>query len=313
MKKTILLFTLAVYASTSIFAVIHGSIIKKNAPLDVEVDWTHGTTFPSNSTVDYRVVTIGGKLWATVIGKGYSLHTNPWSSQIRLYSPEKFELDRANAPDNVIDTPYNNTTIVTAYPYSAFDQISIVQAQNDAYNGTEIIAYNVDAVNSGLTGDDQKPVLTKAEIGTQDGTSLPISCKASDDSGDYFYLVTDIANNYYFVSFTDDFTITGLDPSITYTFSVVAVDFSGNESSGLTTSVKETNKAKIALSQNQESIVVNSPETLRSIKLYSNNGQLITSKTSTNIIVTSGFAKGVYVLKVQDIQGSLNTFKVVLK
>jgi len=313
MKKTILLFTLAVYTSISTFAVIHGSIIKKNAPLDVEVDWTHGTTFPSNSTVDYRVVTIGGKLWATVIGKGYSLHTNPWSSQIRLYSPEKFELDRANAPDNVIDTPYNNTTIVTAYPYSAFDQISIVQAQNDAYNGTETLAYNVDAVNSGLTVDVQKPVLTKAEIGTQDGTTLSVSCKASDNSGDYFYLVTDVANNYYYASFNDDFTLTDLNPAINYSFSIIAVDYSGNESQGLTTAINETHKKRMILSQNSESIVIDSPEMIKSINLYSTTGQLISLETSTNTILTSMLAKGSYILKVKDIQGSVNTYKVVIK
>jgi hypothetical protein len=59
---------------------------------------------------------------------------------------------------------------------------------------------------------------------------LPITCTASDDSGDYFYLVTDEANNYAYASFTDAFTIGGLKPATNYTLRVVAVDFSGNES-----------------------------------------------------------------------------------
>jgi len=255
MKTKILLFALAVFTSTSLFAVTHGSIIKKTAPLDVVIDWGYGTTFPENCTVDYKIVTIGGKLWATVVGEGYTLEGNAWSSQIRLFSPEKFELDYANAAAYVGFTLYNNTTIVTAYPYAVFDQIQIVQAQDNAYNGTEIIDYNVNAPNSGLTGDTEKPLLTKADIGTQDGTTIPISCTASDNSGDYFYLVTDVANNFSYASFTDDFTVTGLTEGITYTLSVVAVDFSGNESTvestvtGVTISPETLNITDVSSSQ----------------------------------------------------------------
>jgi len=307
--------TCSVTVTTSAGTVTHGSIIKKNTPLNVVVDaqWGDGTPFSADAIVDFKAVTIGGKLWAKVVGTGYALGPDPWSSQVRIYTPDKHEISANNDPNYITVDRGTNTTIVTAYPFVTINQISVCQDNSHNYfNGTEIWDYDVDAPNSGLTGDTQKPVLTKANIGTQLGSLVQVSCSASDNSGDYFYLVTDVANNFSYASFTDDFTVTGLTDGTTYTLSVVAVDFSGNES-GLTTSVKETNKTKITLSQNNESIVVNSPEMLRSVKLYSINGQLITSTTLTNIIVTSNLAKGVYVLKVQDIHGTTNKFKVVVR
>ena len=142
---------------------------------------------------------------------------------------------------------------------------------------------------------------------------MPASCTASDNSGDYFYLISDSSNGFYYASFTDNFTITGLDPAKTYTFSVVAVDFSGNESVGITTNVDVLGNNKTTLSQNENSIVINSPEQIGVIELYSINGQQIRSQVSSNTLVTSDLAKGVYVLKVQDIQGGINKFKVIIK
>ena len=218
---------------TPLTALTHGSIIKKGVPLDEEIA-IHGTgTFPENATVDYKIVTIGGRLWGTIVGTGYELHFQPWSSQIRLYYPgvDMFELTRYNAPNNVVNNTSTNTTNVTAYPYAAFNQIRIVQSHWDLYNGTELTDYDVNAPNSGLTGDTEKPLMTSISIGAQDGTTIPIVCTASDNSGDYFYIVTDVDNNFSYVSFTDNFTVTGLTEGITYSLSVTAVDFSGNQSS----------------------------------------------------------------------------------
>ncbi len=316
MKKT-LLFVFAALTSIGLFAVTpHGSLIKKDALLDVVVDaqWGDGTPFSAGAKVDFKAVTIGGKLWAKIVGTGYTLGPNPYSSQVRIYTPGLHEISKDHDPNYIEVDRETNTTIVTAYPYATINQIAVCQDNNHNYfNGTAIWDYDVYTVNSGLTGDTQIPLLTKREIGIQDGTTLPISCRASDNSGDYFYLITDVANNFYFASFTDDFTVTGLDPEISYTLSVVAVDFSGNESVGLTSGVDTSDQNEITLSQNENSIVINSPEQIRTVKLYSLNGQQIISQASSNTLVTSNLAKGVYLLFVQDIQGEINKFKVVIK
>lgn len=465
MKKTFLLFTLAfsVFASGNVFAVTHGSIIKKNAPLDQMIsNYNPDAVFPVGAKIDFKAVTAGGKLWAIVVGAGYELSGNNWSSQVRIYTPALHEISLNNDPNFITVNRETRTTVVNAYSYAAISQISVSQEDNNDFNGPGIWAYNVSAPNSGLTGDTEKPALTKAEAGTQAGATLPISCTATDNSGDYFYLVTDAANNYTFASFTDNFTITGLKPATAYALSVIAVDFSGNESNPIVINVGEkpyesvlsgiagdisfelgstatslqvrakpvdptktltnfkvqigtettvftaelplpyqavmenwpglptvsytisnssvftsapggivylnfsyllgpilvppvsaedwadvyaqTKNAgaltdgarkgerisikmgdgeikvglrdakigKMTFSQSAESIVIKSPEMLESVRLYSINGQLLASQTS-NTIATSKFAKGIYVVKAQDINGTENTFKVTIK
>ena len=325
----ILLFALAVLTSTSLFAITHGSIIKKNVPLNVEIDRANNPgVFPANATVDYKIVTTGGKLWAKVVGAGYTLHFQPWSSQIRLFSPTIYELTKYNAPNNVNVTVTNNipTTIVTEFTYAnpAFNQIQIVQSQMDVYNGTTIENYNVDAPNSGLTGDSEKPILTKVNIGTQVGTTIPISCTATDDSGDYFYIVTDVANNFSYVSFTDDFTVTGLTEGITYTLSVLAVDFSGNQSIGLTTAqtIYKADDAMggISLSQNPFSkgtLSIKLPEGATQLSIFDITGKAVYQKQVTKneyLINQSVFkSKGVYVVNVVTTKNSMNKKVIVIK
>lgn len=294
----------------------HGSIIKKDAPLDIIVDnqWATGEGFSPDAKVNVKAITFAGKLWAEIVGTGYTLGANKWSSQLRIYVPQKHEISKDNDPNYITVDTETRTTVVTAYPFTAISQISVCQGNNyEWFNGTEIWNYDAFSVNSGLTGDTQKPLLTSVQLGSQDGTTMSVSCTASDNSGDYFYLISDVVNGFYYASLTDDFTITGLDPAKTYTLSVVAVDFSGNESVGVTTSVYSQDNNKVTLSQNENAIVINSPEQIGAVKLYSINGQQIRSQFFSNTLVTSNLAKGVYVLKVQDIQGGINKFKVIIK
>jgi hypothetical protein len=309
----------------------HGSIIKRNALLDEVIDWTHGTTFPDNSTVDYKIVTIGGKLWATIVGLGYNLHFQPWSSQIRLYplpgnDDNMWELTKYNAPNNVNYNTSNNTTIVTACPYPnpAFDHIRIVQSQMDAYSGTALTAYNVNAPNSGLTTDNEKPLLTKAQIGSQDGTTIPVSCTATDNSGDYFYIVADVVNNFYFVSFTDEFAVTGLTEGITYSFNVVAVDFSGNQSVGITTSQSSINAdgatGTIWLSRNPFStgtLTIQLPEDAATLSIVDITGKAIyqtpVARNEYSIDRSMFKSEGIYIVNVMTANGIKNQKLVVTK
>lgn len=308
--------------------ILHGSIIKKSAPLSEQIDWTHGTTFPENATVDYKIVTIGGKLWAKIVGMGYNLHFQPWSSQIRLYplassEDNMWELTKYNAPNNVNYNTGNNTTIVTAcsYPNPAFDHIRIVQSQMDAYSGTELTAYNVNAPSSGLTGDTQKPVLTTISVGTQSGTTIPVNCTASDNSGDYFYIVSDVANDFYYVSFTDDFTVTGLTEGVTYTLSVIAVDFSGNESTKLTTSQTSYDAVGgISLSQNpfsKGSLSIKLPEGATQLTIFDIAGKAVyqTQATKNEYLIDQSVFKsnGIYIVNAITTKGSKNQKLIVTK
>jgi hypothetical protein len=163
---------------------------------------------------------------------------NNWSSQVRIYSPALHEISLNNDPAYITVNQAALTTVVSAYPFTAFTRIGVSQEDNNDFNGTEVWDYNVAAPNSGLTGDEEKPVLTKAEAGEQVGSSLPVSCEASDNSGDYFYLVTDEANNFSFASFNDNFSVT-LAPATNYSLRVVAVDFSGNESDPILITIGE--------------------------------------------------------------------------
>lgn len=314
---------------TSSAILIHGSIIKRNEPLNEVIDWTNGTTFPDNSTVDYKIVTIGGKLWATIVGTGYNLHFQPWSSQIRLYplassEDNMWELTKYNAPNNVVSDLGTNTTIVTAcsYPNPEFNQIRIVQSQMDAYSGTVLTDYNVNAPSSGLTGDTQKPLLTAVSIGAQNGTTIPVSCTASDNSGDYFYIVRDVANNFNFVSFTNDFTVTGLTEGVTYTLSVVAVDFSGNQSDGLTTSHTSADDTTggILLSQNPFStgtLSIKLPEGASQLSIFDLTGKTVyqTKVTKNEYLIDQSVLKsgGIYMVNVMTAQGLKNQKLIVTK
>jgi hypothetical protein len=245
-KSIFLTFLLAAFAGTNLFAVTHGSIIKKNAPLTPEQLPRDAFWTTANVTVDFKAVTINNKVWATFTGKGtYNLANNPWSSQVQLWTgtAKTFEISINNAADYITVDRTNKTTTVTAYPLKGnefnFNGFRAVQEDNNNFGWTEIMTYNQAAPNSGLTGDTEKPVLTSAVPGTQAGASLPITCEASDDSGDYFYLVTDASNNYAYASFSDAFTIGGLKAGTSYTLSVIAVDFSGNESDPLIIQIGE--------------------------------------------------------------------------
>ncbi|MDR1120021.1 MAG: T9SS type A sorting domain-containing protein [Dysgonamonadaceae bacterium] len=244
-KSIFLVFLLAIFAGTNVFAVTHGSIIKKNAPI---VDEAAGTFWAGiNATVDFKAVTVNNTLWATFTGKGnYNLAGNGWSSQVQLYTgaAKTNEISIASGETNYITVNQaTKTMIVTAYPLAAneanFNGFRALQEDNNNFGWTNIMTYNQAAPSSGLDDDTEAPVLTAAVEGEQVGASLPITCTASDDSGDYFYLVTDEANNYAYASFTDAFTIGGLKPATAYTLRVVAVDFSGNESEPKTIQIGE--------------------------------------------------------------------------
>ena len=237
-KKNLLLVVMAVFVTASAWALPVGSIIKKAAPLDVQVT---NPGFPAGATVDFKAVTVDNKLWAKAVGTGYTLAVNPWSSQVRIYvGAQMHEISPNNDVAYITATPATRTTVLTAFPFNrnlslpgggsanfaTFNQIAVLQEHDNNFNSTATWAFNQTAANSGLT-ETEKPVLTTATAGTQVGASLPLTLAATDDSGDFFYYISDAANNYHTILFESG-TILGLTPDTEYNFEVVAIDYAGN-------------------------------------------------------------------------------------
>jgi hypothetical protein len=237
-KNVLLVFLLATFAGTNLFAVTHGSLIKKNVPIVGEAAGYAAFWTGANATVDFKAVTVNNTLWATFVGKGnYNLAGNGWSSQVQLYTgtTKTNEISIASGEVNYITVSQATKTMtVTAYPLAAgeanFNGFRALQEDNNQFGWTEIMAYNQSAPSSGLTDDTERPVLTKVEAGEQVGTSLAVEFGATDNSGDFFYYVNDAANGFATVFFGNTGTLIGLKANTAYNFTVVAIDFSGNES-----------------------------------------------------------------------------------
>jgi len=242
-KKSLLLILMATFAVANLWSAPVGSIIKKGAPLDVIEEGK--TPIPPGGTVDFKAATVDGKLWAKVIGQGYVLAANKYSSQVRIFTGgNKFEISQSTQGANYITpNPATLTTVVSAFPFVTmgynFTQISVMQEDNNRFSNTATWSFDKTAPNSGLTGDTEKPVLIKAEPGTQAGASLPITFDATDNSGDFFYYVSDEANAFHAIFFDNTGTINGLKADTPYNFTVVAIDFSGNISDPITFSIGE--------------------------------------------------------------------------
>src|SRR5690554_5289119 len=150
MKKTFLLLVMAIsaFALNSASAATHGSIIKKDAPLSVSISkYNPDVDFPADAKIDFKAVTVGGKLWARVVGTGYELAGNNWSSQVRVYTPNLHEISLGNDPNYVtVDRP-TRTTVVSGYPFTTINQISVSQEDDNNFNGPGIWDYDVNTQN----------------------------------------------------------------------------------------------------------------------------------------------------------------------
>ncbi len=252
--KNLLLVVVAIFAAVSVSAAPVGSIIKKAAPINVPVT---GTGFPAAAVCDFKAVTVDGKLWAQVVGSGYTLAGNAYSTQIRLTNPtgQMHEANR-NAPGAIVNVGTLTTTL-TAMPFASgnlalpgggtanfanFNKIAVLQEDNNIFYSTATWDFDQAAANSGLT-ETEKPVLTTATAGEQSGSTLPITLAATDDSGDFFYYISNEENNYHTILFASG-TLTGLTEGITE-LKVVAMDYAGNSSDPIIVSVGDVTFASV--------------------------------------------------------------------
>ncbi|MCL1943477.1 MAG: T9SS type A sorting domain-containing protein [Candidatus Azobacteroides sp.] len=183
-------------------------------------------------TFDFKMVTVGSKTWAWTNLTGQTVSADGWASQLRYWEPAKTEINltgRANGNRQTFGSarlPNQNPVTVTFF-----------QSWNNQFYETADFTYDYTQVNSADAADQTAPVLAVPTVVTQTAQQLNLSLSATDDSGNFFYYIEDAANNFAEVSFFNDVTLT-LTPGVVYTFSVYAVDFSGNRSEVQTVSTE---------------------------------------------------------------------------
>ena len=238
MKTKKLLFGLiGALLFSNVMALDHGSLIVKNAPLYAQRNGSPAGTPIAGQTVSFKVVTISNKTWAWTQLAGTTIMGEAWSSQLRWYAPGKTE---------------NNLTGRVAGTQQTYGQTSVVPATNPCivtifqhipgewvFRETNDFSYNYTQQNSADSQDQTAPALADPIIVSQTASSLNLSLSATEASGDYFYYITDEVNNYERVLFLNSATIP-LEIETNYTFTIRAVDFSGNVSEPKTVTVTGT-------------------------------------------------------------------------
>lgn len=231
---------LSIIAATLMFgsalALDHGSISVKNSQMYAQIDDNSGanTSSPiSGLTVDFKLVTLGTTTWAwTELHGDYTLMGEPWSSQLRWWTPAK----NANSLSGRVAGTQQSYGIVTSLPTENPASFSIFQHDSEGdwvFRETTKASYDYTKPNSKDLSDNTAPVLDEPVIANQSAVSLELVLSATDNSDDFFYYIADEDNGYEEVSFFNNINIT-LEPGTEYNFSIQAIDFSGNVSEAKT-------------------------------------------------------------------------------
>ena len=226
-RKTLLGILLALLFSTgSVTAVNHGSAIGKAAPLYPIYDAGTPGTPVAGKTIDFKVVSIGGKTWAWTNLNGGTIAGNTWSSQLRYRQPAVTENNLLNRVAGTQQTYGIATNSMTINPL----KISFLQEENNTFYESATFDYDNTKSNNADVADNVKPVLGSCTYTNLSSSKVDLVLNATDNSGDYFYYIEDAANGIADVTFSDTYTISGLTAERQYNISVTAIDFSGNES-----------------------------------------------------------------------------------
>ncbi|MCL1868153.1 MAG: T9SS type A sorting domain-containing protein [Paludibacter sp.] len=220
--KRLLLMMLAVI-SISVSAQI-GSMRGAGLPLYPIRDGSAPGTALAGVSFAYKIVTVGQKTYAWTSMTGRNIAGNSWSSQLRFWQPAKLENNLLGRVSGTQQT-YGSCNNPTLNPLT----ITFLQEENNNFFETADITYDYTLANSADVGDTQAPALADPVVVNQNASGIQLSLSATDDSGYFFYVIEDAANNFVTVSFFDNPTI-ALTAGVDYNLTVKAVDFSGNES-----------------------------------------------------------------------------------
>lgn len=236
MKKRNLLFVVAIFSGLfSVKALDHGSMKGRALPIYPLRDGKAPDAAVADVTFDYKLVTIGTKTWAWTDWHGKTIAGNAWSSQYRYWTGGKVE---NNLTGRIAGTQ-QTYGVVNALPAANPSVITFLQEENNAFFETADFTYDYTKANSKDDGDTEVPVLAEPVINSQSALSLDLTLSATDNSGDYFYYIVDEANGFVSVSFFDNVKLS-LVAGTQYTFSIYAIDFSGNMSTAKTITTQQT-------------------------------------------------------------------------
>jgi hypothetical protein len=226
---------LSLFGMNSSFAVDHGSMKETGAALYPQRNGAAPGTAVDGVALDFKVVTIGTNTWAWTDLSAYAIGGDGWASQLRWWQPGKTENNLTSRVAGTRQTYGKTSNLPAETPVT----ITFFQALSGApveFTETDDFTYDYTAKNSAVAGDASAPVLADPVIAGQDATSVSLTLSATDDSGDYFYYISDAASGFETVSFIDNITI-ALVAGQAYDFSIVAIDFSGNTSAAKTVSI----------------------------------------------------------------------------
>lgn len=227
MKMKKLLFTLTVVFSmlgvAQTMALEHGSWLEKDVPMYPIRDGKEPGEAVEGLSLDFKVVTIGNTTWAWTEIEGIAISGNSWSSQLRWW-PGKIENNLTFRVPGTEQTYGKKVGLPADNPVT----VTILQEQNNTFYETADFSYDYTKKTSSVDGDVTAPVLGTPKVVSQVGTILELSLSATEVN-DYFYYITDVDNGFEEVVFTDDVKLT-LEDGKDYTFTITAIDFSGNES-----------------------------------------------------------------------------------
>ena len=233
MKTTKLLsFAAALFMSAALLAqptIMPGSIMGDGVDVGPQRRNGPATGTTLGLTLDFRVVTVGDQTWAWTRLHGATPAAAAWASQIRymevsLAAGAEINLT-GRAPGGVTfnPAPIRNAT-VNPVPISFFQSVG-----GRFYETVEDFTYDRTIANSADPTDTEPPVLAPVVIASQTPVAMNLTLSATDNSGHFFFLIEDAVNNIRTVSFTNSASVPLL-PDTNHTFSVWAIDFSGNVS-----------------------------------------------------------------------------------
>lgn len=207
------LLMLMVLLSGKLYAVEHGSINEKNVQLSLNDEVQDGYF------VDFKLVSLSSMTYAYIEGTGYTLANTSWGSQLRYEGEKQCPLD--NRTGNISSWSFATPAVTSA-------SIHIMQeAGENNFCVTPDFTYDKTISNSPVAGDETKPVLSSAVASNETDNAITIDMSATDDNDFFYYISTPDMET---VSFTGSTTISGLMAGTDYAFTVIAIDFSGNES-----------------------------------------------------------------------------------
>lgn len=219
--------------SGNVMALEYGSMMGKSVQMYTQVtNAPVDTNYPAAGvTIDYKLVTAGGRAWAYIKMNGANVMADEWASQFRCWGAG-FNLDDKQQENNLINRMTGNVSYGTNsknLPTEKPFDVSFYQcATGYVFTETVRMSYNPDISNSVNANDKEAPVLTCSH--ELKNLTLNLTLSATDNSDNYFFYIEDAANNIEEVSLMGGSMPLPLAPSTTYDIKVYAIDFSGNES-----------------------------------------------------------------------------------